>query len=176
MNQEETIKLLKFTLKEKEIIKELNLPEEIFLPLLFSIRFGGDWSLSKNSNNLMSVKEKITHYDEETEIGYTLEKIYLFVNPKLLSSKGKIYRMEKCSNKNEREIVERPHKVTIDGEYILEAILDPKELKIYLKHSEGPLIFSGPTAYGAAHEIEHLNKGEIEGIPFWDFQYILDNS
>ncbi|MDR0900858.1 MAG: RimK/LysX family protein [Methanobrevibacter sp.] len=173
MDQEEIKKLLKFSIKEKQIIKELNLPEEIFLPLFFSIRFGGDWSLNKNSHKLMSVKEKITHYNEEKQVGYTLERIYLFVNPKLLSSEGKIYRMEKCSNKNEREIVERPHKVTVDGKYILEATLDPKEKKIHLKHIKGPLAFSGPTAYGASHEMEHLHKGEIEGLPFWDFEYVL---
>jgi len=174
LEKEDIKKIIKFTLKEKEIINTLNLPEEVFLPLFFSVRFGGDWSVSKNSKNLMSVKEKVTEYDEKAKTGYTLEKIYLFVNPEILSEEGKIYRMEKCGNKNERELVERPHSITINGDYILEAILNPKDMKIALKHLQGPLKFSGPAAYGASHEIEHLKKGEINGIPFWDFEYHLD--
>lgn len=161
-------------MKEKEIIKVLNLPEEIFLPLFFSVRFGGDWSVNKNSKNLMSVKEKITKYDEKTKIGQTLEKIYLFVNPEILAEDGKIYRMEKCGNKNERELVKRPYSTTVDGEYILEATLNPKEMKITVKHLQEPLTFFGSAAYGASHEIEHLTKDEVHGIPFWDFEYILE--
>ncbi|MCL2687880.1 MAG: RimK/LysX family protein [Methanobrevibacter sp.] len=173
MEKEDIKKILKFTLREKEIIKALELPEEVFLPLFFSVRFGGDWSVSKNSKNLMSVKEKVTEYDNETKIGYTLEKIYLFVNPEILSEEGKIYRMEKCGNKNERELVERPYSTTVNGEYILEAILNPKEMKISVKHLQEPLTFFGPAAYGASHEIEHLTNGDIQGIPFWEFEYVL---
>ncbi|WP_231624185.1 hypothetical protein [Methanobrevibacter arboriphilus] len=48
MEKEDIKKILTFTIKEKEIIRELNLPEEIFLPLFFSVRFGGgDWSVNK---------------------------------------------------------------------------------------------------------------------------------
>ena len=173
MEKEDIKKILEFTIKEKEIIKALNLPEEVFLPLFFSVRFGGDWSVHKNSKTLMSVKEKITEYDKETKIGYTLEKIYLFVNPEILAEEGKVYRMEKCGNKNERELVERPYSTTIDGKYIIEATLNPKKMKIAVKHLQGPLIFFGPAAYGASHEIEHLKNGEIHGIPFWDFEYVL---
>ena len=176
MEKEDIKKILTFTLREKEIIKALNLPEEVFLPLFFSVRFGGDWSVSENSKNFMSVKEKITEYDSEAKIGYTLEKIYLFVNPKILAEEGKVYRMEKCGNKNERQLVERPYSTTVDGEYILEATLNPKEMKIVVKQIQGPLKFFGPAAYGVSHEIEHLKKGEIRGIPFWDFEYILELS
>ena len=174
MKKEDIKKILTFTIKEKEIIKALNLPEEIFLPLFFSVRFGGDWSVNKNSKKLMSVKEKITEYDEETKVGYTLEKIYLFVNPKILAEIGKVYRMEKCGNKNERELVERPYSTTVDGDYILEATLNPKNMKISVKHLQGPLTFSGPAAYGVSHEIEHLIIGDVHGIPFWDFEYVLE--
>lgn len=174
MEKEAIKKILKFTLKEKEIIKALDLPEEVFLPLFFSVRFGGDWSVNKNSNNLMSVKEKITEYDDEKKEGYTLEKIYLFVNPEILSEEGKIYRMEKCGNKNERELVERPYSVVIHGEYILEATLNPKDMKIIVKHAKSPLKFVGPGAYGVSHEIEHLKSGKIQGIPFWNFEYVLN--
>jgi predicted metalloprotease len=123
----------------------------------------------------MSVKEKLTKYDEEKKIGYTLELIYLFVNPVVLSQEGKIYRMEKCSTNNERKLVERPYKITIDGDYILKATLDPKKMIISLKHLKNPLKFLGSGAYGASHEIEHLNNNEIKGIPFYDFEYIVEN-
>ncbi|MDR3290670.1 MAG: RimK/LysX family protein [Methanobrevibacter sp.] len=174
LKEEQIKKLLNFTIKENNVIKALKLPQEIFLPLLFSIRYGGDWSLKKDSKKLMSVKEKLTKYDENKKVGYTLELIYLFVNPILISEFGKIYRMEKCSNNNERKLVERPYKVTIDGEYILKATLDPKSMKILLKHLKGPLSFTGSGAYGVSHEIEHLNHDEIKGIPFYDFEYVLE--
>ncbi|MBF4469250.1 MAG: ATP-dependent zinc protease [Methanobrevibacter arboriphilus] len=173
MEKEDIKKILTFTIKEKEIIRELNLPEEIFLPLFFSVRFGGDWSVNKNSKKLMSIKEKVTEYDKKTKIGYTLEKIYLFVNPEILSKEGKIYRMEKCGNKNERELVERPYITKVNGEYILEAILNPKDMEISVKHLEGPLNFYGPAAYGSSHEMEHLENNKTQGIPFWNFKYIL---
>ena len=173
MDKEAIKEILKFTLKEKKIIKALNLPEEVFLPLIFSVRFGGDWSVNKNSKKLMSVKEKTTKYDREKKIGYTLETIYLFVNPNLLKEEGKIYRMEKCGNKNQRELVERPYSVVINGDYILKAVLNPKDMKIAIKPIEGPLTFFGPVAYGSSHEIEHLANENIKGIPFWDFEYIL---
>jgi len=173
LKKEDIKKIFTFTIKEKEIIKELNLPEEVFLPLFFSVRFGGDWSVNKNSKKLMSIKEKVTEYDKKTKTGHTLEKIYLFVNPKILSEEGKIYRMEKCGNKNEREVVERPYMTKVDGEYILEAILNPNDMKISIKHLKGPLNFYGPAAYGSSHEIEHLETNEIKGIPFWNFEYVL---
>jgi len=112
-------KLLKFSLKEKEVIKKLEIPEDAFMPLIFSIRFGGDWSLNKNSKKVMSIKEKLTRYNKEKKVGYTLERVYLFLNPEVLSQEGTVYRLEKCSNKKEREMVKRPFKVTVDAEYIL---------------------------------------------------------
>jgi predicted metalloprotease len=174
LKQEEVKKLLEFTIKENNVIKNLKLPKEIFLPLLFSLRYGGDWSHKKGFKRLMAVKEKTTKYDDNKKIGYTLELIYLFVNPRLISEEGKIYRMEKCSNNNERKLVEKPYKITIDGEYILKATLDPKEMKIFLKHLKEPLNFTGSGAYGASHEIEHLDHDEIKGIPFYDFEYVLE--
>lgn len=168
-------KLLKFSLKEKEIIKKLEMPEDTFLPLIFSIRFGGDWSLNKNSKKLMSIKEKITHYDKEKKVGYTLEIVYLFLNPILLSQEGTVHRLEKCSNKKERELVKRPYKVIVGSEYILKATMDPLKSTIRLKKVNSPLEFTGSSAYGVSHEIEHLEKGEIKGKPFWEFEYLIDN-
>ncbi len=166
-------KLLKFSLNEKQIIEKLQLPEDAFLPLLFSIRFGGDWSVLKNSKKVMAVKEKITRYDEKKQLGYTLERIYLFIEPKILNQEGRIHRLEKCSTKNERELVQRPYQVLVDGDYILEAILNPMDLKISLKKIHKPLKFTGSSAFGVSHEMEHLNKVESQGKPFWEFEYEL---
>jgi predicted metalloprotease len=167
-------KLLKFSLKEKEIINQLQIPDDAFLPLIFSIRFGGDWSLNKNSRKTMAIKEKVTRYDDDKKLGYTLEKVYLFLNPKILEEEGTVYRLEKCSNKNERELVKRPFRVLVDGDYILEATLDPMDFKIRLKKIDDPLEFTGSSAYGVSHEMEHLDHGKIEGKPFWEFEYEIE--
>lgn len=168
-------KLLKFSLKEKEVIKKLEIPEDAFMPLIFSIRFGGDWSLNKNSKKVMSIKEKLTRYNKEKKVGYTLERVYLFLNPEVLSQEGTVYRLEKCSNKKEREMVKRPFKVTVDAEYILEATLDPIESKLKLKKINYPLEFTGPSAYGVSHEMEHLENRETKGKPFWEFEYEIED-
>jgi len=167
-------KLLKFSLKEKEIINQLDIPEDAFLPLIFSIRFGGDWSVSKNSRKTMAIKEKVTRYDDEKKLGYTLEKVYLFLNPHILKEDGTVYRLEKCSTKNERELVKRPYRVLVGGDYILEATLDPLDFKIRLKKIETALEFTGSSAYGVSHEMEHLDQGKIEGKPFWEFEYEIE--
>lgn len=175
MESSELKKLLKFSLKEKEVIKKLELPEDAFLPLIFSIRFGGDWSLNKNSKKVMSIKEKLTQYDEEKKVGYTLERVYLFLNPVILEQEGTVHRLEKCSNKQEREMVKRPYKVSVDADYILEATLDPMDSQIRLKKIDNPLKFAGPSAYGVSHEMEHLEKKETKGKPFWEFEYKIDD-
>jgi predicted metalloprotease len=46
-------------------------------------------------------------------VGYNIETVYLFVNPKILKEEGVIHRLEKCGNKKEREIVERPFKIEL---------------------------------------------------------------
>lgn len=58
------LKNVKICCGRKRIIEELNIPKESFLPLIFSIRFGGDWSVVKNSESSIAVKEKVTRYDE----------------------------------------------------------------------------------------------------------------
>lgn len=167
-------KLLKFTLKEKKIIKRLKIPPDAFIPLLFSIRFGGDWSFVKNSEKFMTVKEKITKYDEKKKIGRTIETVYLFLNPRILKEEGTVYRLEKCGDKGERELVKRPYKVLIEADHIIKASLDPLDLKIKLKRIKEPVKFEGSGAYGASHEMEHLSKGQITGRPFWEFKYEIE--
>ncbi|MEM4525491.1 MAG: RimK/LysX family protein [Methanothermobacter sp.] len=167
-------KLLKFTLKEKRIIKELGIPPDAFIPLLFSIRFGGDWSFVRNSDKFMAVKEKITKYDEKEKVGCTIEIVYLFLNPRILKEEGTVYRLEKCGDKGERKLVKRPYQIIIGADYIIKASLDPLNLKIKFKRIKKPVKFEGSGAYGASHEMEHLSKGQISGRPFWEFEYEIE--
>lgn len=153
------------------MIERLNMPHDIFLPLIFSIKFGGDWSLKFNSTKVMAIKEKITRFDDEKKVGYTMEIMFLFYNPVLLSQDGIVYRLEKCGNKKERKIVRRPFKVTIDSQYALKASLNPMTKKITLKKITGPFEFTGSSAYGVSHEIEHLLENEVSGESIFEFEY-----
>jgi len=123
----------------------------------------------------MAIKEKITRYDDEKKVGYTLENITLFLNPVILSEEGTVYRLEKCGNKKEREIVKRPFSVTINAEYSLKASLNPLTKKISLKKIGGPFKFSGSSAYGVSHEMEHLTGDEVSGESFFEFEYELED-
>ncbi|MEN6591964.1 MAG: hypothetical protein ABFC12_01820 [Methanobacterium sp.] len=177
--EEELKKKLKFNLQEQEIIKKLGIKHEVFLPLLFSLKFGGNWSYKtkKDSVRLMAIKDKVTRYDPEEKLGHTLETIYLFSNPVILKEEGRVLRLEKCSEKQEREIVKRPYKVVIDGEDIIKAVLDLSSLKIRVKHIQGPLTLEGSTAYGVSHEMDHLNESEDEERKcLWDFSYEISDS
>lgn len=174
--EEEVKKKLKFNLQEQEIIKKLDIKSEVFLPLLFSLKFGGNWSFKtkKDSIRIMSIKDKLTRYDPEKKVGYTLETIYLFLNPIILKEEGKICRLEKCSEKKEREIVERPYKVQVDADDIIKAVLDPSTLQIRVKHCKGPLSLEGSAAYGVSHEMDHLKESQDEPRRcLWDFKYQL---
>ena len=92
-------KQLSFNLQEEMIIKKLNITPEAFLPLIFSIKFGGDWSFKTKSLKVLAVKDKLTRYDQEKMVGYTIETVFLFINPKILKEEGCIHRLEKCGNK-----------------------------------------------------------------------------
>jgi predicted metalloprotease len=168
-------KLLKFTLKENEIIKQLKIPYEAFLPLLLSIKVGGNWSLKTDSLNVMAIKEKITNYNDKKKLGYTLENVYLFLNPVINYQEGLVYRLEKCGNKDQREIHKRPYKLEIDAEYLIKAVLNPITKKITLRKMPGPLMFSGSNSYGISHEMEHLLGEKIDGEPLHEFEYIFES-
>ena len=167
-------KQLSFNLAEKKIIKELNIQPDAFIPVLFSLKFGGDWSFKTKNLAAMAVKEKITRYNGKKCEGYTLERVTLFVNPQVISTEGKVLRLEKCGNKNERELVERPFQVKLDAEDIILSELNPETMTIILKRIEGPLSFEGSAAYGVSHEIEHLTGCEHTGKFIWEFKYNLE--
>lgn len=174
LDYEKLKKQLSFNLAEKKVINDLNIQPDAFIPVLFSLKFGGDWSFKTQELESMAVKEKITRYNENDGEGYTLERVTLFVNPQLLSAEGKVLRLEKCGNKNERELVERPFCVKLDAEDIIQAELNPGSMEITLKRMEGPLYFEGSAAYGVSHEMEHLAGCEHTGKFIWEFKYSLE--
>ncbi len=170
---EEIKKKLSFNFQEERIIKKLDITPEAFLPLVFSVKFGGDWSFKTESLKVLAVKDKLTRYDQENLIGYTIETIFLFINPRILNEEGLIHRLEKCGDKKEREIVERPLKIEIDADDLIKAIINPVTLKITVKHVKGPITFEGSSAYGISHEMNHLLGVEVKGKSLWDFKYEL---
>ena len=171
LNYDKLKKQLSFNFAENKAINDLNIKPDAFIPVLFSLKFGGDWSFKTSELEAMAVKEKITRYNENSGEGYTLERVTLFVNPCLISNEGKVLRLEKCGAKNERELVERPFRVKLDAEDIVQAELNPKIMEINLKRIKGPLNFSGSAAYGVSHEIEHLTGCERTGKFLWEFKY-----
>lgn len=171
LNYTKLKKQLSFNFAENKAINDLKIKPDAFIPVLFSLKFGGDWSFKTRYLAAMAVKEKVTHYNNEEGEGYTLERVTLFVNPCLISTEGKVLRLEKCGAKNERELVERPFRVKLDAEDIIQAELNPKIMEINLKRTQGPLSFEGPAAYGVSHEIEHLAGCEHTGKFLWEFKY-----
>ncbi len=171
LNYDKLKKQLSFNFAENKAINDLNIKPDAFIPVLFSLKFGGDWSFKTSELEAMAVKEKITRYNENSGERYTLERVTLFVNPCLISNEGKVLRLEKCGAKNERELVERPFRVKLDAEDIVQAELNPKIMEINLKRIKGPLNFSGSAAYGVSHEIEHLTGCERTGKFLWEFKY-----
>jgi len=167
-------KQLSFNLAEKKAIKDLNIQPDAFIPVLFSLKFGGDWSFKTRELEAMAVKEKITRYSEDDGEGYTLERVTLFVNPILKSTEGRVMRLEKCGTKNERELVERPFRVKLDAEDIIRAELNPSTMEITLKMIKGPLCFEGSAAYGVSHEMQHLAGCEHTGKFLWEFKYRVE--
>jgi len=121
------------------------------------------------------VKDAFTYYDEASKTGYTMERIYFFVSPEIINEEGAVCRLEKCGTKEERELVERPYSITLQAKKIIIAEVNPCLKKIRVRELEKKRIkLEGIPAYGAAHELEHLERGEISGIPMWTFEYIKE--
>lgn len=114
----------------------------------------------------------ITYYVRKQD-GYTLEKIYFFIDPKVIKEEGVISRLEKCGTKEERELVKRPYRITLKAKKVIFAEINPELRKITVRELKKKRIqLKGTPAYSAAHELEHLEKGEIKGIPLWNFEYV----
>jgi predicted metalloprotease len=167
-------KQLSFNLQEQKIIEKLQIPPESFIPLLFSLKYGGDWSFKTDSLEVLAIKEKITRYDKKKQTGHTLENVLLFLNPEIIKMEGKVLRLEKCSTNKERELVERPFKFVINAEEIIQAVLNPLTMEINLKKIQGPLKLEGTAAYGVSHEMDHLRGSGAEAKALWEFNYTFE--
>lgn len=175
MDAEEIRAIFKFSALEKNMISSFGIQADLFLPFLLSLKSGGSWSYASEETKSMAVKDVITYYDEESKTGYTLEKIYFFIDPEIVAEEGVIRRLEKCGTKEERELVERPYSITLQAKRIIFAEVNPEIRKIMVRELVKKSIkLKGTPAYSAAHEIEHLEKGEIEGVPLWNFEYVKD--
>ncbi len=172
MDTENLKNMLAFTSAEKELIASFGIPGDAFLPLLLSLRDGGDYSYSSGNIRTIAILDKTTVYDDEKKLGYSLEEIYLFINPIVKEEEGTVHRLEKCGEKEVRLLVTRPYKVVVGSDRIIKATVHPlqKEIKVEeLKEKE--LVFEGSNAYDMAHEIEHLRRIEIQGKSLWEFKF-----
>jgi len=172
MDIEDLKKAMDFTTAEKKLISGFDITADAFIPLLLSIRDGGDWSYSAESIRTIAVLDKTTIYDAERKSGYSLEEIYLFINPVLKEEEGTVHRLEKCGDELVRMLVVRPYKVRVGSERIIKATVHPlkKEIKVE-ELAQKELVFDGSTAYDIAHEMEHLMKKEIKGESLWGFKF-----
>jgi predicted metalloprotease len=175
MDAEDIRAIFRFSALEKNMISSFGIQGDLFLPFLLSLKSGGSWSYATEETKSMAVKDVITYYDEESRKGYTLEKIYFFVDPEIIKEEGVIRRLEKCGTKEEREMVERPYLITLQAKKIIFAEVNPELRKITVRELKKKRIqLKGTPAYSSAHELEHLDKGEVEGIPLWNFEYVKD--
>jgi len=175
MDTEEIRATFKFLAQEKNIISSFGIQEDLFLPFLLSLKSGGSWSYATEEVKSMAIKDVITYYNEESKTGYTVEKIYFFIDPEIIKEEGIVYRLEKCGTKEERDLVERPYSIILKAKKIIFAEVNPSTRKIKVRELQKKNIqLEGIPAYGAAHELEHLEKGEVKGTPFWVFEYIKE--
>jgi predicted metalloprotease len=173
LDAEEIKAIFKFSAQEKNIISSFGIQEELFLPFLLSLKSGGSWSYASEDAKSIAVKDVITYYNEESKTGYTVEKIYLFIEPEILEKEGVIYRLEKCGTKEERDLVERPYCINLKAKKVIFAEVNPALRTIRIRELKKKHIrLKGTPAYSAAHELEHLEKGEIKGTPIWNFEYV----
>jgi predicted metalloprotease len=172
MDIDKVREIIDFTNAERKLISSFNLPADAFTPLLLSLRDGGDWSYSSENIKTIAVMDKTTIYDDERKLGYSLEEIYLFVNPVLAEEEGTVHRLEKCGDEEMRLLVRRPYKVRVISERIIKTTVNPLEKEIKIEElAERELVFDGSTAYDIAHEIEHLKQKEIKGGSLWEFRF-----
>ena len=165
-------KIIDFTNAERRLISSFGLPQDAFIPLLLSLRSGGDWSYSSESIKTVAVMDKTTVYDDEKGLGYSLEEIYLFVNPVLIDEEGAVHRLEKCGGEEERLLVKRPYRIKVRSERVIKTTVNPLEKVIKVEElAEKELVFDGSTAYDIAHEMEHLLQKEIKGGNLWEFKF-----
>ena len=136
MDTEEIRATFKFLAQEKNIISSFGVQDELFLPFLLSLKSGGSWSYASEETKSIAVKDAITYYNEASKTGYTMERIYFFVDPVIINAEGAVCRLEKCGTKEERELVERPYSITLQAKKIIFAEVNPCLKKIRVRELE----------------------------------------
>jgi predicted metalloprotease len=164
--------MFSFAREEKELLSGFDLPADTFIPLLLSIRSGGGWSYAAEGVRSVSVVDKTTFYDDEKKEGRTREAIYLIVAPEIMEQEGTVQRLEKCGEEKDRLLVVRPYRVRVRGDRVVLAGVDPGTMVIEVEELAGKeVIFTGSSAYGLAHEMEHMSGGRITGTGIHAFTY-----
>ncbi len=165
--------ILRFLKAEEHLPERYGLPNEAFLPLFFTLRFGGAWCYASATLRTVSIMKKTTVYDDTAKAGYTLEELFLFVDPELVSREGTVCRLEKCGEEEERLRVERPFKVGIAPERIIKMTVNPRSMQISTCELPAETMdFEGSTAFTIAHEMEHLEETTIRGRHLWEFRFL----
>jgi len=173
MEPADIFRALAFLKAEENIAARFDLPADALLPLLFSVRFGGDWSYMAGDLGVVSVMKKTTVYNGEAKTGSSVEEIYLLLNPAITESEGTVHRLEKCGEQPNRLLVERPYRVRATAERILKVTIDPRAGEIRVEDmGKKEIGFEGSPAYGLAHEIEHLEKKEITGRDLSELRFV----
>lgn len=88
METDEIREEIAFAAAEAALAARFDIPTDALLPLLFSLRYGGDWSYAAEGVTPISAVTRTKVYDEVSQTGYSLEEIYLFVDPVILHREG----------------------------------------------------------------------------------------
>lgn len=172
METDEIREELIFAAQEAALAERFGIPAEALVPLLFSLCYGGDWSYAAEGLTAISAVKKTTVYDDERLVGYSLEEIYLFVDPVLLHREGTVYRLEKCGSAPARLLVKRPYRVRLGASRVIRATVHPLERTILTEDLGAvEMAFTGSTAYGIDHEMEHLAGRGIHGEGLRTFRW-----
>ncbi|KUL03084.1 MAG: Putative metalloprotease [Methanoculleus marisnigri] len=172
METDEIREELAFAAAEAALAARFGIPADALIPLLFSLQYGGDWSCASGDASAISAVTKTTVYDEASQTGYSLEEIYLFIDPALLEREGTVHRLEKCGSAPARLLVKRPYRVRLGAERTIKMTVHPLEREIRTEDlGTVEIAFSGSTAYGIDHELEHLAGREIRGEKLRVFRF-----
>ncbi len=95
MDTEEIRATFKFLAQEKNIVSSFGIKEELFLPFLLSLKSGGSWSYASEETKSIAVKDAFTYYDQASKTGYTMERIYFFVDPEIINEEGAVCRRKR---------------------------------------------------------------------------------
>ncbi|WP_292727969.1 hypothetical protein [Methanoculleus sp.] len=172
METDDIRRRIDFAAAEAALVSRFGIPADALIPLLFSLRYGGDWSCASGDVSAISAVTKTTVYDEASQTGYSLEEIFLFIDPALLEREGTVHRLEKCGSAPARLLVKRPYRVRLGAERAIKMTVHPLEREIRTEElSIVEMVFSGSTAYGIDHELEHLAGREIRGEELQVFRF-----